>query len=173
MADIKRKAARGIAVIAIALGAGQLAQSMTDRGAPQQPSQGERQQDRDDEADRQHRDVGQLRLLRDPPLAAGARGGDVREIALGPLAPEEAEALFLSGLPGPAAELGLGTVVAGAQLKVLASLPPELRTRASRLVERFHPLVLSSGFHETIEPVLARDGIDVERLAGHAFAERD
>lgn len=36
MADIKRKAARGIAVIAIALGAGQLAQSMTDRGAPQQ-----------------------------------------------------------------------------------------------------------------------------------------
>lgn len=51
---------------------------------------------------------------------------------------EEAEALFLAGMPGPAAELGLGTVVAAAQLKVLASLPPELRTRASRLVERFH-----------------------------------
>ena len=51
---------------------------------------------------------------------------------------EEAEALFLAGLPGPAAELGLGTVVAAAQLKVLASLPPELRVRASRLVERFH-----------------------------------
>ncbi len=28
--------------------------------------------------------------------------------------------------------------MAAAQLKVLASLPPELRTRASRLVERFH-----------------------------------
>src|SRR5215210_3798976 len=51
---------------------------------------------------------------------------------------EEAEALFLSGLPGPAAELGLGTVVAAARLKVLAALPPELRARASRLVERFH-----------------------------------
>lgn len=38
MADIKRKAVRGIAVIAIALGAGQLAQNMTDRGAPQQPA---------------------------------------------------------------------------------------------------------------------------------------
>src|SRR3954451_19086789 len=50
----------------------------------------------------------------------------------------EAEPLFLAGLPGPAAELGLGTVVAAAQLKVLASLPPELRTRSSRLVERFH-----------------------------------
>ena len=50
----------------------------------------------------------------------------------------EAEALFLSGLPGPASELGLGTVVAAARLKVLAALPPELRTRASRITERFH-----------------------------------
>ena len=41
-------------------------------------------------------------------------------------------------MPGPAAELGLGTVVAAARLKVLASLPGELRARASRLVERFH-----------------------------------
>lgn len=51
---------------------------------------------------------------------------------------EEAEALFLSGVSGPAAELGLGTVMAGARLKVLAALPPELRSRASRLIERFH-----------------------------------
>jgi predicted DNA-binding transcriptional regulator YafY len=51
---------------------------------------------------------------------------------------DEAEALFLSGLPGPAAQLGLGTVVAAAQLKVMAALPPELRSRAPRLVQRFH-----------------------------------
>jgi predicted DNA-binding transcriptional regulator YafY len=51
---------------------------------------------------------------------------------------DEAEALFLSGLPGPAAELGLGTVVTAARLKVLAALPSELRVRASRLVERFY-----------------------------------
>jgi predicted DNA-binding transcriptional regulator YafY len=67
------------------------------------------------------------------------------------MTPEEAEALFLAGLPGPAAELGLGTVVAAAQLKVLASLPPELRARASRLVERFH---LDAGdWFKTSQPV--------------------
>ena len=54
------------------------------------------------------------------------------------LTSDEAEALFLSGLPGPAAELGLGTVVAAARLKMLAALPPELRSRAARLGQRFH-----------------------------------
>src|SRR5262245_45319914 len=48
---------------------------------------------------------------------------------------DEAEGLFLSGLPGPAAELGLGTVVAAARLKVLAALPAELRSRATRSEE--------------------------------------
>ena len=51
---------------------------------------------------------------------------------------DEAGALFLSGLPGPAAELGLGTVMTAARLKVLAALPSELRARANRLVERFY-----------------------------------
>ena len=64
---------------------------------------------------------------------------------------DEAEALFLSGLPGPAAELGLGTVVAAARLKVLAALPTELRARASRLVERFH-LDAAAWYHPD-EPV--------------------
>ena len=36
---------------------------------------------------------------------------------------EEAEAVFLAGVPGPAAELGLGTVITAARLKVLAALP--------------------------------------------------
>jgi predicted DNA-binding transcriptional regulator YafY len=54
------------------------------------------------------------------------------------LTTEEADSLFLAGLPGPAAELGLGAVVAAAQLKVLAALPPELRSRAARVGERFH-----------------------------------
>jgi predicted DNA-binding transcriptional regulator YafY len=64
---------------------------------------------------------------------------------------DEAEALFLSGLPGPAAELGLGTVVTAARLKVLAALPSELRARASRLVERFY--LDAAGWFQASEPV--------------------
>jgi predicted DNA-binding transcriptional regulator YafY len=50
----------------------------------------------------------------------------------------EAEALFLSGLPGPAAELGLGGVLATGRLKLRAALPAALREHADRLTDRFY-----------------------------------
>lgn len=50
----------------------------------------------------------------------------------------EAESLFLTGLPGPATELGLGAAVAAARLKLAAALPPEHRDRAGRIQGRFH-----------------------------------
>jgi predicted DNA-binding transcriptional regulator YafY len=49
----------------------------------------------------------------------------------------EAETLFLAGLPGPAAELGLGGILAAATLKLRAALPQSLRDNAARLSERF------------------------------------
>ncbi|WP_190820062.1 helix-turn-helix transcriptional regulator [Saccharopolyspora pogona] len=50
----------------------------------------------------------------------------------------EAGSLFLAGAPGPARELGLGTVLATAQLKVQAALPAELAERTRRIQDRFH-----------------------------------
>ena len=54
------------------------------------------------------------------------------------LSKEAAAALFLVGLPTAAAELGLGTVVTSAQLKLLAALPAELRDEVSRSARIFH-----------------------------------
>lgn len=50
----------------------------------------------------------------------------------------EADALSLAGMPQAAAELGLGSVLAIAQLKLDAALPPALRDRVGRVRERFH-----------------------------------
>src|SRR4051794_37842383 len=51
---------------------------------------------------------------------------------------DEAETLFLAGMPGPAAELGLGSALAAAELKLRAALPGELAERADRVRQRFH-----------------------------------
>lgn len=50
---------------------------------------------------------------------------------------------------------------------VVARLVADVRLRAGfhELVERHRPLVVSSGFRELIEPVLAREGVDVELIA--------
>ncbi|MDF3145946.1 MULTISPECIES: YafY family protein [unclassified Streptomyces] len=77
-------------------------------------------------------------LYGDAGHAGGYRLLDGYRTRLTGLTADEAEALFLAGAPGPAAQLGLGSVLAAAQLKVRAALPQELRIHADRISGRFH-----------------------------------
>lgn len=89
-----------------------------------------------------YRDVAALQAAGVPVWTETGPGGGVRLLEgwrsrLDGLTADEAGALFLGGAPGAVAELGLGTVLAAAQAKVLATLPPELRGRAARVRQRF------------------------------------
>jgi predicted DNA-binding transcriptional regulator YafY len=90
-----------------------------------------------------YRDIESLQAAGIPVYGdAGHAGGyqlvDGFRTRLTGLTMDEAEALFLTGIPGPAADLGLGTVVATVHLKLMAALPNELRDRARRIAECFH-----------------------------------
>src|SRR6516162_88824 len=71
-------------------------------------------------------------------------------------------------------ELEFATVTAPVA-EVAAFLQREVRIRAgfAELATAERPLLLSSGFHELIEPVLAREGVEVEVRANRIEARPD
>ncbi|WP_447036969.1 helix-turn-helix transcriptional regulator [Streptomyces sp. DSM 118878] len=65
----------------------------------------------------------------------------------------EAEALFLSGVPGALREMGLEDAASAARLKVSAALMPSLRDASQNAAQRFH-LDAPGWFQETPAPEL-------------------
>lgn len=100
----------------------------------------------------------------------GAGGGyrlvDGYRTTLTGLTADEAGTLLLAGAPGPAAELGLGSLLATTRLKLLAAVPPGLRAAATRAEERFH--LDPAGWAHAREPDRRR----LEALASAVWEDR-
>ena len=90
-----------------------------------------------------YRDVDELSAAGVPVRAERGPGGGFQLMAgyrtqLTGLSAAEGEALWLLGLPGTAAQLGLAGPASGAQMKLLAALPAATAAGALRVAERFH-----------------------------------
>ncbi len=129
-----------------------------------------------------YRDIDQLSAAQVPVYADRGPGGgfqllDGYRTKLTGLSEAEAETLFLAGLPGPAADLGLADALATAQLKLTAALPERSRARARKVAGRFHldpvdwfrnpqsarllPAIAASVWNETcIDVEYRRAGVD-------------
>lgn len=90
-----------------------------------------------------YRDVESLAAAGVPVYAEHGRAGGYRLVqgyrtSLTGLTDHETAALFMVGLPGPAAALGMAGEASAAELKLLAALAPDQRERAGKLRDRFH-----------------------------------
>src|SRR6202789_178534 len=90
-----------------------------------------------------HRDIDQLSAAGIPVYAERGRSGGFRlrdgyRTTLTGLTRPEADALFLTGLPGPAEQLGLAGIVSSARLQLAAALPANQQHGAEKIAKRFH-----------------------------------
>ena len=90
-----------------------------------------------------YRDVAALSEAGVPIWTEPGRGGGIRLLdgwrtRLDGLTAHEAAAIFAVGAPQVLAGLGMSAALAGAQAKLLATLPAELREHARSVAERFH-----------------------------------
>jgi predicted DNA-binding transcriptional regulator YafY len=112
-----------------------------------------------------YRDIDELAATGAPVYAERGRSGgfqllDGYRTRLTGLTDQEAETLFLGGVAGPAAQMGLSQAMATTQLKLLAALPPERQAAAERISARFH-----------LDPVAwHRDAEEAQRLPAIAQA---
>jgi len=119
-----------------------------------------------------YRDIDQLSAAGVPVYGDRGPGGgfqllDGYRTRLTGLAADEAEAMLMIGLPGPAAALGLGPAASRAANKLLASLPGD-GAAAGRIGARFHLDPVE--WYQAEEPIphlpmLARAVLDQQRMA--------
>lgn len=111
-----------------------------------------------------YRDIDELAAAGIPVYSERGPDGGYRllegyRVRLNGLSPEEVEALYLSCLNGPAAILGLGSIMTAAQKKLAVALPEGLRESAEKMRSRFH-LDASAWFDQPEQPTFIQDITD-------------
>jgi predicted DNA-binding transcriptional regulator YafY len=132
-----------------------------------------------------YRDVAALSAAGVPLWTEPGRGGGIRLVdgwrtRLDGLTAHEAAAIFAVGAPQVLAELGMSAALAGAQAKLLATLPAELQAHARSVAQRFH--LDAPGWFHTPQQVTQLAGVaeavwEQQRLRigyrrGHDVVER-
>ncbi|QJY46892.1 helix-turn-helix transcriptional regulator [Pseudonocardia broussonetiae] len=127
-----------------------------------------------------YRDVAALADAGVPLFTETGPGGGIRLVdgwrtRLDGLTAQEAAALFAVGAPQVLAELGMSAALAGAQAKLLATLPDGLREHARTVAERFH-LDAPGWFHTTQEVTqlaAVSDAVWADRRLRITYRRRD
>lgn len=106
-----------------------------------------------------YRDVGSLTaagipLVGEPGNDGGYRLLDGYRTRLTGLTADEAQSLFLTGVPSAAAALGLSDVATATQRKLLAAIPQSARVRAEHARQRVHVDLVPWGQAALEEPLL-------------------